>query len=66
MLLNTFHLDKIRNKQFKAIAKICSKTLQLEFSGGVFHMLIALANSLDPDHGGQNVGPDLVPNILTP
>ena len=29
-------------------------------------LLIAFANSLDPDQGQQNVGPDLDPNCLTP
>ena len=27
---------------------------------------ITFANSLDPDQAGQNVGPDLDPNCLTP
>ena len=30
------------------------------------HLLITFANSLDPDHAQQNVGPDLDPNCLTP
>ena len=30
-----------------------------------FRLLIAFANSLDPDQDRQNVGPDLVPNRLT-
>ena len=29
-------------------------------------LLITFANSLDPDQARQNVGPDLVPNCLTP
>ena len=29
------------------------------------HLLITLANSLDPDQARQNVGPDLDPNCLT-
>ena len=29
------------------------------------HLLITLANSLDPDQDRQNVGPDLDPNCLT-
>ena len=28
-------------------------------------LLIIFANSLDPDHDRQNVGPDLDPNCLT-
>ena len=28
------------------------------------HLLITFANSLDPDQGQQNVGPDLDPNCL--
>ena len=31
-------------------------------SGDFCHLLIAFANSLDPDQEGQNVGPDLDPN----
>ena len=30
----------------------------------VCHLLLTIANSLDPDQGQQNVGPDLDPNCL--
>ena len=30
------------------------------------HLLITFANSSDPDQDGQNFGPDLGPNLLTP
>ena len=33
--------------------------------GDFRHLLITFAISLDPDKGGQNVGPDLDPNRLT-
>ena len=34
-------------------------------SSGFCHLLITLANSLDPDQDQLNVGPDLDPNSLT-
>ena len=35
------------------------------FCGGKFcGLLITFANSLDPDHDRQNIGPDLDPNCL--
>ena len=34
-------------------------------SGDFCFLLIIFANSLDPDQGRQNVGPDLVSNLLT-
>ena len=40
--------------------------LTLLASGHVCSLLIAFANSLDPDQDRQNVGPDLDSNRLTP
>ena len=37
----------------------------LPASGKLCHLLITLANSLDPDQAQQNVGPDLDPSRLT-
>ena len=34
------------------------------FSNSFFLDIIRLSNSLDPDQGRQNVGPDLGPNCL--
>ena len=34
-------------------------------SGDFCILLMNFANSLDQDHNGQNVGPDLDPNCLT-
>ena len=34
-------------------------------SGNFWHLLIAFANSLNPEKGRQNLGPDLDPNHLT-
>ena len=34
-------------------------------SGDFCHLLIAIANNLDPDQDRHNVGPDLGPNCLT-
>ena len=33
--------------------------------GNFYHLLIAFANSLEPDQEGQNVGPDLDPKPFT-
>ena len=33
-------------------------------SSDICHLLITLANSLDPDQDGQNVGPDLDPKLF--
>ena len=44
---------------------ILSSFLKLA-SGDFCCLLIAFANSLDPDQDRQNVGPDLDPNYLTP
>ena len=45
--------------------KVCSDFNSFLASGGFCHLLIAFANSLDPDQDQQNVGPDLGPNCLT-
>ena len=37
----------------------------LPASGHLYHLLLSLANSLDPDQDRQTVGPDLDPNCLT-
>ena len=41
------------------------KALTLSLLEVTCHLLINFANSLDPDHDRQNVGPDLDPNSLT-
>ena len=39
--------------------------LQRVYSWDFCHLLITFANSLEPDQGRQNVGPDLDPDCLT-
>ena len=43
---------------------LCTSSLTLSLLAAV-PLLITFANSLDPDQGQQNVGPDLDPNSLT-
>ena len=50
----------------KVVSRSCSVFNSLPASGNFCHLLITLANILDPDQAGQNVGPDLDPNCLTP
>ena len=45
------------------ISKSCSVNNSLTTSD---HLLITFANSLDADQAGQDVGPNLDPNCLTP
>ena len=33
--------------------------VNITFSGDICYLLLSSVNSLDPDEGGQNVGPDL-------
>ena len=44
----------------------CSVFKSLLACGDFCHLLITFANCLDRDQAGQNVGPDLDPNCLTP
>ena len=39
--------------------------LTLSMLAATCRLLITVVNSLDPDHDGQNVGPDLDPSRLT-
>ena len=48
------------------VSRSCSLFNSLPASGDFFHLLITIANILDPDQARQNVGPDLDPNCLTP
>ena len=50
----------------KVVSRSFSVFNYLPTSGDFCYLLIALANSLDPDQARQNVGPDLDPNCLTP
>ena len=50
----------------EVISRICSVFNSLPASGDFCHLLIAFANSLDPDQARKNAGPDLDPNFLTP
>ena len=50
----------------KVLSRSCSVFSSLPTSGDACHLLIALANSLDPDQARHFVGPDLDPNCLTP
>ena len=50
----------------KVVSRNCSVLKSLPTSGDFCHLLITLANSLDPDQAQRNVGPDLDPNCLTP
>ena len=68
MLINSHDLLSL------ILLKICKKLKRssAEILGGAFlgshyfcHLLITFANSLDPDQGWQNIGPDLDPNRLT-
>ena len=45
-------------------ANVMSLTLSL-LAAAFFHLLMTLANGVDPDQDRQNVGPDLDPNRLT-
>ena len=51
---------------WKVVSRSCSVFNSLPASGDFCHLLIALANSLDPDQARHFVGPDLEPNCLTP
>ena len=42
----------------------CQVSLTLSLLMVTCHLLIAFANSLDPDQDNQNVSPDLDPNCL--
>ena len=50
----------------KVVSTSCPVFNSLPASGDFCHLLIAFANSLDPDQARQNVGPNLDPNCLTP
>ena len=50
----------------KVVSGNCSVFNSLPASGDFCHLLIAFANSLDPDQARQNVRPDLDPHCLTP
>ena len=50
----------------KVVSRTCSEFNYLPASGDLCHLLITFANSLDPGHARQNVGPDLNPNCLKP
>ena len=50
----------------EVVSRSCSVVNFLPARGNFCHLLITFANSLDPDQARQNVGPDLVPNCLTP
>ena len=54
------------SKEVVHVSISCSVFNSLPASGDFFHLLITFANFLDPDQAGQNVGPDLNPNCLTP
>ena len=49
----------------KKTGNLVTPSLTFLASGHFCHLLIIFANSLDPDHDRQNVGPDLDPNCLT-
>ena len=44
---------------------ICGNNQNCHASGDFCHLLVAFANSLDPDQDQHFVGPDLDPNLLT-
>ena len=50
----------------KIVSTSCFVFNFLPARGNFCSLLIAFANSLDPDQVRQNVGPDLDPNCLTP
>ena len=50
----------------KVVSTSCFVLNSLQARGDFCCLLIAFANSLDPDQARQNVGPDLDPNCLTP
>ena len=50
----------------KVVSRSCPAFNSLPASGNFCHLLITIANSLDPDQARQNVRPDLDPNCLTP
>ena len=58
-------LAKVLARTYKVASRSCSVFNALFTSSDLCHLLIAFANSLDPDQARQNVGPDPDPNCLT-
>ena len=54
-----------RSEKTEFIEAIMADTLSFSLLEVTFHMLIGIANSLDPDQDRQNVCPDLDPKCLT-
>ena len=65
---HTICLSPWRSEQAYCLKKVnVSQVMNslLVSSGNFYRLLITFANSLDPDQGQQNVGPDLDTNHLT-
>ena len=55
----------VDEKMYFNAGVLANSILTLLVSGDFCRLLIAFANSLDPDQDRQDVGPDLGPNRLT-
>ena len=70
VVANTSQMKKLEPNEIdfsqKVVSRSCSVFNTLPARGDFCHLLITLANSLDPDQARRNVRPDLDPNCLTP
>ena len=64
--LEPIEIDFSQGFSQKVVSRNCSLFNSLPASSDFCHLLITLANSLDPDQARQNAWPDLDPNCLTP
>ena len=66
MVLEPNETDFSQGFSQKVVSSSCSVFNFLPASDNFCNLLITVINSLDPDQAGQNVGPDLDQNCLTP
>ena len=63
---NEINFSQLKILARKSVSTSCFVFNLLPARGVSCCLLIAFANILDPNQARQNVGPDLVPNCLTP